>query len=445
MMSLKEHPVDQKKSRRAKNVQLRRHFSTLAVRSLDKNQHMPSRIKGLLVFIAFCAIVWLGTNTGLAQSSVAQFQRILREKATFDETEFAAVKQGQTVVKLLPVLDKREVAVCGLVSLQAPAEEFLQSFRENMTRKNNPAVLEIGSFSNLPTLDDLQALTIETRDIEDLKECVVGDCQLKLSAAMIERFRKEVNWQTPDYQLRATQLLKQLLLDYVQDYLARGDSALIEYNDKPKGVRLAEEQRSLMAASGYVNDVHTDLPQYLKGFPRPGLRLVENAIVWSKIKFGLKPVIAINHIMIYKREQGPGLQVLIASKQIYANHYFNSSLALTAFVNIPGASPESYLVYENRSRADGLEGAFSKFKRRIVEKKAVNGLKAILEQSQANLNARELSQTESAPASHREARWKRWKVGGAYLVLLILITAFVALFVLGNIDWKSDISGGAHR
>src|SRR2546430_1734521 len=71
--------------------------------------------------------------------------------------------------------DKREIAMGGAVRVQASAEMFLQSFRENMIRKSNPAILEIGSFGNPPSLDDLQGLTIESRDIEDLRQCVVGN------------------------------------------------------------------------------------------------------------------------------------------------------------------------------------------------------------------------------------------------------------------------------
>src|SRR5207248_3300187 len=158
-------------------------------------------------------------------------------------------EQGQPVVRLLPVKHKREVAVSGLVSLQVRPEVFLQSFRENMARKSNSAILEVGSFSTAPTLDDLQTLTIEDRDLEDLKKCVVGDCKLKLSAMMIERLQKEVNWEAPDYRIQATQLLKQILLDYVRDYRARGDAALIAYNDKPNEVRLIEDQRALASES----------------------------------------------------------------------------------------------------------------------------------------------------------------------------------------------------
>ena len=111
-------------------------------------------------------------------------------------------------------------------------------------------MLEIGSFGAVPALADLQNLTLEAKDIEDLKECVVGDCQIKLSAAMIERFAKEVNWQAPDYAQQATQLFRTMLFEYVTDYRARGDAALINYGDKSNEVRLAEEHNALTKASG---------------------------------------------------------------------------------------------------------------------------------------------------------------------------------------------------
>jgi hypothetical protein len=397
---------------------------------------MLIRLKGLVVFIAFCAIVSLAPSS-LGQESVAEFHNILREKLTFDDTDLAALQRGNTVVKLLPVQDKKEeVAVSGSVGLQVPAQVFLQSFRENMTTKSNPAILEIGRFGNQPTLNDLKDLTFETRDIEDLKTCVVGDCKLKLSASMIESFRRDMNWNAPDYTMQATLLLKLMLLDYVRDYLVRGDVALIEYSDKEKTVRMAQEQRALQAASPYINGMLTDSQYHAT---RSTLPNIENAIVWSKIKFGLKPVIAINHITIYKNPNETGPQVLIASKQIYANHYFNSSLALTAVVSIPDAGLKSYLIYENRSRADGLGGPFGSMKRGVVADKAVSALTAILEQSKARLNARALSRAESAPAMVGRS-WKRWKIAGVHLFFwLSLITAFAALFALGKYHSKTEL------
>src|SRR5688572_1256172 len=204
-----------------------------------------------------------------------------------------------------------------------------------------------------------------------------------------------------------------MLLEYVRDYRARGEAALIEYNDKRDGIRLATEQRALSSASSYINDVLADR--------QSDLRLVEDALVWSKIKFGLKPVIAINHVTIYKRDGGVGPQVLVASKQIYANHYFNAFLALTAFVNVPDASEGAYLVYENRSRADGLTGPFSKFKRDVVEKKALEGLRTILEHSKASLEGTGSSVTAAAEISHSSQGWGQRLFGGIRPLLWLLM------------------------
>jgi hypothetical protein len=400
---------------------------------------MLGRIAFLLVFIIpFTMFGPEICESSRAQNAFTEFKKLLREQAAFEATDFAELEQGETVVKLLPVQDKREVAVYGVVFLQTPLEVFLESYREGLTRKNNPAILEIGKFSKSPTFDDLRSLTIETRDIDDMKDCVVGKCDLKLSAAMIERFHSEVNWDAPDYRVQASQLIKLMLLQYVQEYIDRGDSALIEYSDKEKQIRLGEEVQSLMAASRYLNGVAPEFTNYLKSYPRKELPNVEHALVWSKLKFGLKPVIAINHVMIYRREQETGPQVLIATKQIYANHYFNSSLALTAFGKIPERSSESYLLYENRSRADGLEGFFSGMRRRIVQNEAADNLKTILQGTKVNLEARALNPTAQFSATaYEERRPTRWSFGGIHVFWwLFWIMALLALLGLSAYDWN---------
>ena len=357
---------------------------------------------------------------GMAQVSLTDFHKLMREKAAFDATDLAALELNQPVVRLSPSSDKREVAVAGIVNVRATAEEFLKSYRESMTQKSNAAILEVGSFSREPALADVQNLTLEPADIEDLRECTAGDCQVKLSASMIERFRKEIDWQAPDYASNVTTLFKQILLDYVRDYRRRGDAALIAYNDKRNEVSLAQEQRMLASASGYVNGV----------LAQPGLELVEDAIVWSKIKFGLKPVVAVNHITIYRRDRDVGPQVLVASKQIYASHYFNASHALTAFVTVPSAA---FLVYENRSIADGLEGPFSKIKRNVVEKKAVEGLRAILEHSKSSLEGQAVAATAAEFSSHQSHGWGQRLFGGVRpLLWLLVLSALIALLALGR-------------
>lgn len=370
-------------------------------------------------------VVCLGASTAFAQASMSEFQQLLREKVAFDDPDFATLQLNQPVVRLAPTSHKREVAVSGLVNVNTSAEEFLQSYRDSMTRKNNSAILEIGSFGRQPALTDLDGLTLETEDIEDLRECVVGHCEVKLSASMIERFRKEIDWAAPDYQLRVTNLFKQMLLAYIKDYRTRGEAALIEYNDKRDSISVAAEQRSLSSATGYING--------FLGDTKSGLQLLEDTLVWSKIKFGLKPVIAVNHVSIYKRSSDVGPQVLVSSKQIYANHYFNAFHALTAFVNVPGSTNSSYLVYENRSRADGLEGPFGKLKRGVVEKKALEGLRGIIEQSKASLEGSPLTATTAELSTHYSNSWGGRLFGGVRpLLWLLVVSAVIALLVLGR-------------
>jgi hypothetical protein len=216
-----------------------------------------------------------------------------------------------------------------------------------------------------------------------------------------------------------------MLLAYVKDYRARGEAALIEYNDKRDEISVAAESRALNSAGGYITSYLSDA--------KSGLQLTEEALVWSKIKFGLKPVIAVNHISIYKRNSDVGPQVLVASKQIYANHYFNAFLALTAFVNVPGATNGSYLVYENRSRADGLEGPFGKIKRGVVEKKALEGLRGIIAQSRASLEGSALAASTAELSLYHSDGWGHRLFGGIRpLLWLLVLSALITLLVLGR-------------
>jgi hypothetical protein len=58
--------------------------------------------------------------------------------------------------------------------------------------------------------------------------------------------------------------------------------------------------------------------------------VTEDFIYWSKQKFGLKPVIAVTHVSIYRKPESR--RPLIASKQVCTSHYFEASLWLTAVV-----------------------------------------------------------------------------------------------------------------
>jgi hypothetical protein len=386
----------------------------------------------LRVLVTVLSLSYGCASDCLSQVAASDLRAILPN--VFAEEDFRTLLQDEPIVKLMSVTDRREIAVAGLVSLQVPAETFLASYQQNMTRKNAAAILEIGAFADPPSVNDLDSLTIDDRDLDDLQRCTVGDCRLKLSASMIERFQKEIDWQAADYRLKAAQLYKQMLLEYVRNYLSRGEAALIHYDDKSQSIDLNHETQRLLKNSNYR--VIAD-GTFGSAAPEKSAA-VDKRIVWSKVKFGLKPVISINHISISKSANN----IIILSKQLYANHYFESSVGLTAYFAAAGANSSSYLYYENHSFLDGFGGPFGGIKRGLVEDGAVDGLKSFLTNSQARLNARNLNLPNATPTSvigNQTAR--RARIGKVYFILILVwIAALVAMIRAYGIrayGWKS--------
>ena len=95
--------------------------------------------------------------------------------------------------------------------------------------------------------------------------------------------------------------------------------------------------------------------KYLETFPEGKPSGVESYIYWAKEDIGANyHVVSLNHIILLIPDD-PTLSPTIASKQIYADHYFEASLRLTTAVENPETATSSmYLLHLNRSRIDAL-------------------------------------------------------------------------------------------
>lgn len=405
---------------------------------------MPSRIRLLPKAIIFAALTLTCAATSAAQTPAGELGNVLIKRASFTADEFSALERGEAVVKLLPTTDKREVAFCGVVRLQGAPATLMAAFQKSLTQPSNGLILGGGRLGTPPAPGDLQSLTLDRREAEDMKRCAVGDCKLKMSAAMIERLRAEVDWAAPDYQLRAASLYRLMLSDYVRDYLARGDAALIDYDDRgPGAAPAAEAQRALLNSLPYVKDSAPEFAAYLLDFPRRELPGVENALHWSKIKFGFKPVIVITHTATYTRRRDDDTQILVATKQLYASHYLDSSLSLTLVTSVPaaGGSSDTCLLYANRAHTDTLDGLLGGLKRRIIESEVTNGLRAILQQTKLNAEARPANPPDAGLRADDEAASGLWSPRllkmASYFFLALSVVASLLLLGLRKRDLKT--------
>ncbi len=94
----------------------------------------------------------------------------------------------------------------------------------------------------------------------------------------------------------------------------------------------------------------------------------------------MKPVISVTHVTIYPA--GTDVRrgsTFIASKQIYASHYFDASLALTMVT--PACLEDEcgvYLTYVNRSRTDLGSGLMGTMARSIIQRRLSDGMEDTL-------------------------------------------------------------------
>jgi hypothetical protein len=333
-------------------------------------------------------VALLLTSLVSAEVVPSELESFLRTIAGFSDDDVERVSEGRAVAKLLHSEEKREIAVMGVVQAAFSREFYLRKFRDITNFKRSYAVPQIGKFSDPPQLYDLDGLELPASDIKDLKKCRPGECKLRLSDEYILRFGDEIDAEAPDYPERATRFFREMLLDYVKVYLSGGNAVLAEYHDHEKPAPILRDLDGILEESPYVLQYTPELFRYLKEFPSNPPKAVEDFVYWSREEFGLKPVISVTHVTIYQGAGEDQPAVLIASKQIYASHYFDASLGLTALVqgDVDGNELQ-YLLYLNRSRAHGLGGMFSGVRRSLVGGRLRKNIEKTLFYTKARLEA----------------------------------------------------------
>ena len=84
--------------------------------------------------------------------------------------------------------DRREVAVVGAIRIKAARERLVDRYRDVSNLRGSDIVLELGTFSDPPRVEDLRGLTAENYDLETIRDCKPGDCGVRVSAETMARF-----------------------------------------------------------------------------------------------------------------------------------------------------------------------------------------------------------------------------------------------------------------
>lgn len=333
-----------------------------------------------------CLGLGLGAALLIAVASTAapsvSFVNDLLRQQRFSAADLRALDAGEAVVKSLDTPVRRELAHFGVVHIDAPPDRFVDRFRDIERFERGPGIPLIGRLGIPPRPEDLAALTLPAKDITALATCRPGDCDVKLSTAAMIRFRNQVNWSSPNAAQQAHDVVRALILELVHAYQANGNAALGQYDDGGDPLPVAEEFRALLTSGNLLPLPVPELVAYQEQYPRNRPSGAEDFFYWSMVDFGLKPTVRVNHVIIYPLAAGrSGVSHVIAIKQLWASHYFQTTLELRFLVGDERRAepPGFYLVSITRSRIDGTSGLKGSLLRPVISRRSRTAVRSYLE------------------------------------------------------------------
>ena len=305
----------------------------------------------------------------LGQQTPAPLVRFLRHSIGLDSVQLAAVERGAALVKVLDTKNQRDVAVFGIITADIPRQRYVAHLRDFPSSLRAPTRPRFGVFSDPATAADVQGLVVDRQDVAEVKDCHPDDCKIKLPATDMKRLREDIDWSAADPQVQVNTYARQRMLEYVTDYRARGDTAMVVYDDRGN-VRASSAFAALLAESPYVYEYVPAFQEYLATYPRGKLDGLSEVLFWSEDRLPrLKPILSVTHLAIYAPPDLPEA-TFVAGKQIYADHYFEAGFDLTTVIDrqTTGATPGISLVLLRRSRFDDLPTGLFNIRGKVIGK-----------------------------------------------------------------------------
>lgn len=303
----------------------------------------------------FLALFVMGT-TGSGQQPVLpeKLEHFINTAAKLSASERELLVSGQAVTKLLDSDESKEVAVLGSIWIDAPIRRYIEAVKDIENFEKGGGFTVTKRISPQPQLADFDGLRLPDDDLNDLRNCRVGDCEIKLGEQALQRFRTEVDWTAPTATAHeaANGLMRQLALEYVTRYLEGGNNQLAVYRDRSRPTFVAQEFRDLVNRMPELTTGMPNMRRYLLEYPNVTIPDATSFLYWQETEFGLKPTIRISHLTI--REQPE--DTVVTSKMLYASHYFWTGLEVRALVPDPARGNGFWFVTVSRSRTDGLSG-----------------------------------------------------------------------------------------
>ena len=326
--------------------------------------------------IALVLPLLLMTSVTAAQGSDEPY-RFFREFVGLSEDQIGAIRSGKAVAKVIESRTPDEVFVFGSVYVEASPESYLKLASDINALRKLPGYLAIQSFSDPPQLSDLDGFTLEKQDIDELRNCRVGHCQVQLPTEAMEDIKQSIDWSAPDAASRVNHMARQMAFQALLNYMSGGNTALGVYRDKNHPAAVAETFATLMTRLSALPEYLPELNEYLLEYPKAKSDKVQAGFYWEEVNFGLKPTFRIVQRVVYRGTIPSDPVYALAEKQLYASHYFETALDLTVCVR-DAQRPGFYIITVKGSKQAGLTGLKGSIVRKVAVDKARSSLGRVL-------------------------------------------------------------------
>ncbi len=333
---------------------------------------MPGQLGKLGLMLAF----WLAFVPVTLAGDKEDLQDFLRLYPKLTESEIQQVESGSAVAKILDTPEKEEIVIFGAIKLSIPVKAFVDHIRDVEKLEDGENYIVVKKFSDPPVMADVQRLTLDEADIEDLQDCKPGDCDIQLPDFEIQQFGKQIDWNSKEVVDQVNHMAQEKALEVLKRYQASGTRGLRDYRDKKEPLNIQKTYENLLNRTDALPVQLPEFYNYLLNYPSVTLPGTEDFFYWEKVKFGLKPTIRGIHAIIYEAKEGDRSDWVIAFKQLYSTHYFLAALDLW-FCLEDADSGGFYLITVKGSRQHGLTG----FKGSIVRKVVVGRTRDSVEQA----------------------------------------------------------------
>ncbi|MDB4889917.1 MAG: hypothetical protein JWL61_1772 [Gemmatimonadetes bacterium] len=309
--------------------------------------------------------------------------RFLAKYIGLSPGEIEQAKRGEVVTKVLNSADRDEVALFGIVAVDASREDVMKRVRDLPNFLKSPGRTSFGTFSTPAVPADANAFTVDGSDFDAIKGCRPGDCDVKMATENFEEF-KGIDWNAPSARQQLDNIVRGRAAVYVNNYRRGGTAAMVAYVDQKESRSSAEIFKGLLAESPYLFDYVPPFHKYLESYPNGSLPGLTEAIYWSNDKMDrMRPILSLNHVSVYAPPTAP--LALVSNKQIYASHYFLGAFTLTTILDKPDAPNGKgvYYIVVQRMRFDHLPGGLLNIRGRVIDR-THDGLKKELAQRKAS-------------------------------------------------------------